>query len=117
MLHITNGDSVVGTFRKVKFPGVYLPWRDVLHDGPVPQTATLGELSDIRAQALADFGLGGLEDMRTGFAARDRVLEDFHRHEEIVLWFEHDLYDQLQLLQILDWFSQQDLGKVKLSLI
>jgi hypothetical protein len=23
-------------------------------------------------------------------------------HEEVVLWFEHDLYDQLQLLQILD---------------
>jgi hypothetical protein len=26
----------------------------------------------------------------------------FARHDEIVLWFEHDLYDQLQLIQILD---------------
>ncbi|HZD94741.1 MAG TPA: DUF1835 domain-containing protein [Candidatus Sulfotelmatobacter sp.] len=117
MLHITNGDSVVGTFRQVKFPGAYLAWRDVLHDGPVPQTETLGELSDIRAQALAGFGWGEVEQMRAGFAARDQALENFHKHEEVVLWFEHDLYDQLQLLQLLDWFGQQDLGKANLSLV
>lgn len=117
MLHITNGDSVVGTFRQVRFPGAYLPWRDVLHDGPVPQTATLSELSDVRAKALASFGWGDYEDMRSGFAARDKVLEDSGKHEEIVLWFEHDLYDQLQLLQLLDWFSSNGNGSSKLSLI
>jgi uncharacterized protein DUF1835 len=117
VLHITNGDSVVATFRQVKFPGVYLPWRDVLHDGPVPQTETLSGLSDIRAQALADFGAGAYPSIRTGFAERDQALENFRKHEEVVLWFEHDLYDQLQLVQILDWFAQQELGKTKLSLI
>lgn len=25
----------------------------------------------------------------------------------MILWFERDLYDQLQLLQLLDWFSSQ----------
>src|SRR5215467_13232037 len=115
MLHITNGDSVVGTFRQVRFPGVYLPWRDVLHDGPVPQTATLSELSDVRAQALAGFGAGNYEGIRADFAARDQALESSGKHEEIVLWFEHDLYDQLQLLQLLDWFGSH--GSAKLSLI
>jgi hypothetical protein len=33
------------------------------------------------------------------------------------LWFEHDLYDQLQLIQILDWFSHQDLVHTRLSFI
>jgi len=117
MLHITNGDSVVGTFRQVKFPGAYLSWLDVLHDGPVPQTATLSELSDVRAQALAGFGGGSYEKIRAGFAARDQTLENFRQHEEVVLWFEHDLFDQLQLIQLLDWFAQQELGKVKLALI
>lgn len=117
MLHITNGDSVVGTFRQVRFPGTYLPWRDVLHDGPVPQTATLSELSDVRAQALAGFGWGNYEEMRSGFAARDKVLEDSGKQDEIVLWFEHDLYDQLQLLQLLDWFGNNGNGTAKLSLI
>src|SRR5437016_3932122 len=92
MLHITNGESVTGTFRQVKFPGTYLAWNDVLHDGPVPQTATLDELSGIRAQALAGFGCGDLEKLRAGFAARDRALQDFRKHQDVVLWFEHDLY-------------------------
>src|SRR5262249_5977248 len=105
-----------GTFRQVRFPGSYLAWRDVLHDGPVPQTATLSELSDVRAQALAGFGAGDYEELRAGFAARDQVLEDSAKHEEIILWFEHDLYDQLQLLQILDWFGSNGNGS-RLSLI
>jgi hypothetical protein len=117
MLHITNGDSVTGTFRQVKFPGSYLAWKDVLHDGPVPQTATLADLSDIRAQALAGFGWGDYEKLRADFAARDRTLQDFRKNQDVVLWFEHDLYDQLQLLQLLDWFAQQDLAGVNLDLI
>jgi len=117
VLHITNGESVTGTFRQVRFPGTYLAWNDVLHDGPVPQTETLSELSDIRAQALAGFGCGDYEKLRAGFAARDRTLQDFRKHQDVVLWFEHDLYDQLQLLQLLDWFEQQDLEGINLDLI
>jgi hypothetical protein len=119
MLHITNGDSVVHGFRAGAVPGTYLPWRDVLHDGAVPQTSTLEELSDIRAGALANLGDDGgdYEELRASFAERDRTLADFRRHDETVLWFEHDLYDQLQLLQLLDWFSRQNLAGVRLSVI
>ena len=35
-------------------------------------------------------------------AARDRTLAAVRGTEEVVLWFERDLYDQLQLIQILD---------------
>ena len=34
-----------------------------------------------------------------------------------MLWFEHDLYDQLQLVQILDWLSRQDRARARISLI
>jgi hypothetical protein len=84
VLHITNGESVTGTFRQVRFPGTYLAWNDVLHDGPVPQTETLSELSDIRAQTLAAFGCGDPEELRAGFAARDRTLQDFRKHQDVV---------------------------------
>jgi hypothetical protein len=89
----------------------------VLHDGPVPQTETLSELSDIRAHALAGFGWGDYEKLRAGFINRDRILEDFRKHRDVILWFEHDLYDQLQLLQLLDWFAQQDLSGIHLDII
>jgi len=117
MLHITNGDSVVSTFRQSRFPGVYLAWADVLHDGPVPELPTLAELFDVRARAFADFGWGKYDQLRAEFAEREALLNTFRQHEEVVLWFEHDLYDQLLLVQLLDWFSAQDLGKSRLGLI
>jgi hypothetical protein len=117
MLHIANGESVTGTFRQVRFPGTYIAWNDPLHDGPVPHTQTLSELSDVRAQALAGFGWGNHEKLRADFANRDRTLQDFRKHQDVVLWFEHDLYDQLQLLQLLDWFEQQDLEGINLDLV
>jgi hypothetical protein len=114
VLHITNGDSVIEGFRDGRIPGTYLPWRDPLHDGPVPQLPSLEALSDVRARVLSQ---GDYAEMRAGFAERDRTLGDFRAHDETVLWFEHDLYDQLQLLQILDWFSRQDLTGARISLI
>ena len=123
MLHVTNGDAVVAGFREGGIPGVYLPWRDVLHDGAVPQCDSLEGLSDVRARELLRIGLGSsgndadYERMRAGFAERDAALSAFRDHDEVVLWFEHDLYDQLQLLQILDWLSRQDRTGVRITMI
>src|SRR5712691_9838363 len=117
MLHVTNGDSVVEGFKSGEIPGVYLAWADPLHDGPVPETSSLEALSDVRARALADFGWGSYSQIRQRFSTRDGTLARFREHDETVLWFEHDLYDQLQLVQLLDWFSHHDLAGTRLSLI
>ena len=117
MLHVTNGDAVLAGFRAGGIGGEQLAWRDVLHDGPVPMTATLEELSEVRARALAAFGWGAYAELRAAFARRDAALARCGEHEEVVLWFEHDLYDQLQLLQLLDWFAQHGTGGARLSLV
>jgi hypothetical protein len=118
VLHVTNGDSVVESWGSVGLPGVYLPWRDVLHDGAVPRCDTLEQMSDVRAKEINKLGgYGDYVGLRAEFARRDTTLAGFRDHDEVVLWFEHDLYDQLQLLQILDWFSRQDLGATKLTVI
>jgi hypothetical protein len=114
VLHITNGDSVIEGFRDGRIPGAYLPWRDPLHDGAVPQLPSIEALSDVRARLLSQ---DDYAEVRAGFAERDRTLADFRAHDETVLWFEHDLYDQLQLLQILDWFSRQNLADARISSI
>ncbi len=118
MLHVTNGDSVLAGFREGSIPGTHLAWRDVLHDGPVPQAESLEALSDVRARVISEFGgEGDYAGLRAEFAERDRTLAGFREHDETVLWFEHDLYDQLQLLQILDWLSRQDRDGATISLI
>jgi hypothetical protein len=117
MLHITNGDSTAISLRRSGIPGVFLAWRDVLHDGPVPAGLSLQQLSEVRARFLAERGWSSYEDALEEFRARDSILERFGNEHEVVLWFEHDLYDQLQLLQILGWLAEQDPGKTILSLI
>ena len=117
ILIITNGDSAVEVMEKAGIPGVYLPWRDVLHDGPVPEGLSLEALSDIRAQFIAGRGWGEPGDIARHFVERDDALKSSGRYEKIVLWFEHDLYDQLQILQILDWFNQNRSIETTLSII
>ncbi len=117
MLHVTNGDSTVMIMEKARISGDILPWRDVLHEGPAPAGLTLEAMSAERARFIAQSGWGTLEEAARGFRDRDAKLARFREHDEVVLWFEHDLYDQLQLLQLLDWFSQQTLGDTVLSII
>ena len=52
-LIITNGDSAVARMREAGIAGEILPWRDILHEGPVPAAPGLEELSSVRAQFLA----------------------------------------------------------------
>lgn len=97
--------------------GEFLPWRDVLHEGPVPEGLALEELSKVRTKFIADHGWGDAEEIQRSFIERDNVLKSYQDYKKVILWFEHDLYDQLQILQILDWFDGQELGNTELSLI
>lgn len=117
MLIITNGDSAAGAIRAAGIPGAVLPWRDVLHDGPVPAGLSLADMSEVRARFIASCGWGEAAAIRADFQQRDARLSAFAQHAEVVLWFEHDLYDQLQLLQLLHWFDGRELGATRLSLI
>jgi len=104
VLHITNGDSAVEILGKAGVQGDLLPWRDVLHEGPVDASLPLEKLSVLRAGFIAQAGWGDKDPVQRQFAERDAALRAAGGHDEVVLWFEHDLYDQLQLIQLLAWF-------------
>ena len=116
-LNITNGDSAVQIMRQAGIEGELLPWRDVLHEGPVPAGLSLQEMSEVRANYIADQNWSKREDVRQWFQYRDDLLTRFREFDQVVLWFEHDLYDQLQLIQILAWFATQDLENTRIFLI
>ena len=104
MLHITNGDCAVAVLSQV-VQGPILPWRDVLHEGPVRAGLSLEDLSRERAAFIAGAGWASFAEVEAQFKARDAAFRRAGEHDEIVLWFEHDLYDQLQLIQVLDGLS------------
>lgn len=104
MLHLTNGDAAAHPLRATGVAGEVVSWLDVLHDGPVPAGLTLEGLSDVRARFIASCGWDTFESARAKFGARDAALRGARN---VVLWFEHDLYDQLQLIQILATLADQ----------
>jgi hypothetical protein len=117
MLHITNGGSAGKTIENTGIGGTVIAWDDVLHEGPVPAGLSLDTLREVRARFIAERGWAPYASVIENFMRRDKALQHFSDHDEIVLWFEHDLYDQLQLIQILDWLGQQTPGPTKFSLI
>jgi hypothetical protein len=108
MLHVTNGTSV--SLADTPLGGEVLVWMDVLHEGPVPSGLTDDELRRLRGIFLD-------AEWQTEWPASDHLTYRdgaLTAHDEIVLWFEHDLFDQLQLIQILDRMRQ---SRVRPSLI
>jgi hypothetical protein len=101
MLHVTNGSVFLSRLHDLGVPGRVVPWDDVLHEGPVPADPSWEELRRVRAEFLAS-GWGDVADVERSLEARDRAVMDAMAGDEVVLWFEHDLYDQLHVLQVLD---------------
>ena len=96
MLHITNGSSV--SLPESGIGGEMLVWRDSLPDGPVPGGLDLDALTEVRADFLARFFGIAPQQVLQDLEERNRSLRAWRNHDEVVLWFEHDLFDQLQLL-------------------
>lgn len=116
MLHILNGGATEAVLAQTAVPGSRFSFRDVLIEGPTP--AING--SDWRRVRVKYLGLAyGVEreECESNFQRQDEVFNSFKRHEEVTLWFESDLFCQLNLLFILDWCARNELGDAKLSLI
>jgi hypothetical protein len=98
-LHITNGDCAATTLRQFLTDPVWVT-ADVLHEGPAPRV-DLDTWHQLRARFLAQ-SYHASEDTRNDLARSDRAIAEADRYDEVVLWFEHDLFDQLLLIRTLD---------------
>ena len=114
-LHVANGDSTTGTIHEAGLPGTLSVWADVLHDGPVPGGLPDDELLPIRAKFLAGgssaagegAGDGDPTDVAAALMRWRAAIQDTSAYDELVLWYEHDLFDQLNLIQLLAWLGQR----------
>lgn len=116
-LHVANGGSVTGTIKVAGIPGVRSIWADPLHDGPVPGNVSDDELLEVRRQFLSRARPG--DDVDPGNDLREwrAALMRRESYDEIILWFEHDLFDQLNLIQLLTWIRDHVPSRPTVSLI
>lgn len=116
ILHVTNGDSVGQSLAESSLGGAVLAWGDALHEGPVPGAVSAEELRSIRAGYIAGSWNLQYGEVLRGFVERDRRLLQA-RPDAYVLWFEADLYDQLQLIQVLATLRESAVEPERVHLI
>jgi hypothetical protein len=109
VIHIHNGDVVATSARRLGIAGDHLVYRESLITGSVVPGE---DWIETRARALAE-GFGpGLLRVRTELLEQELALDAARDREEIVLWFEHDLYCLVHLLHLLDRFDGARLSLV-----
>jgi hypothetical protein len=117
MLHIHNGDSTANTMKESGFPGEHFAFREALATGPTPQGLSQDEWLSARAEFLAAGSELDAGNVRRDLSAQDKTLGDVSGRDEVILWFEHDLFCQINLIYLLNRFSRQGMNKARLSLI
>ncbi len=102
-LHVANGSATTSLIEAAGIPGRASIWADVLYDGPVTGGISDAELLRVRAHHLSGLVDAAYLDQVSGLQRWREEIDNVSSYDELVLWYEHDLFDQLNLLQLLSW--------------
>jgi len=105
LLHITNGDSFTDRLKSLKLKGDIITWREMLCEG---QTLTnVG--SETFWKARFEFLNKNYKVSKSWFIEKTlkeyRSLCNHKQQDKIVLWFEYDLFCQINMLAVLSWLK------------
>jgi len=116
-LHIVSEQKTGVTIEASDIEGEVLVWQDALYEGPLLHNESLMELSMIRADYFSRLGWGEYIEIASLYNQRNRIISGFLQYSEIVLWFDSGLNNQLQLVQLVNWFSTQNTAHAIISIV
>jgi len=105
IVHVCNGDSTADSLSLADLPGEIRVWADALDQGPVLPVSD-AEHWKRRGEFLKS---RGTTDGEAKLAGYDRGFDEAAGAEELILWFEHDLFDQLALIRLLARLARRGL--------
>lgn len=105
LLHITNGDSFTNKFRSLNLKGEVITWREMLCEG-----RTLNAVgSESFWKTRYEFLHKNYKVSKSVFIEKTlkeyRTLCNHKQQDQIVLWFEHDLFCQINMLAVISWLK------------
>lgn len=117
-LHVRCGHDIQPTLEQAGFNGEFLPYIEPLCIGPLSLDEKM--LSAIRAEYVSDRLLSEMKEVGKSLEqikseakqATSKLLDN--DYQRIVLWVEHDNYDQLMLIRSLYLLSYQNITKVEI---
>ena len=117
VLHILNGDATLHKFKKTGLPGDVIVWREVLSEGPVNHIATYHDFFYSRSKWIKETYNSELAEYNQKVIYEFNRLKSCPQYDEVIFWFEFDLYCQINLIFLLDFLNKRNLGATKISLI
>ena len=108
IVHICNGDRTADLLSLADLPGDIRVWADALDEGPVRPLPDAEHYAE-RAAFWATRGRHDQKATTEQLATWDRGVDEALAAEEVILWFEHDLYDQLALVRLLARIARRGL--------
>jgi hypothetical protein len=116
-LHVANGTSTTRLIEAAGIPGARSIWADPLYEGSVPAGLGDAELLDVRARFIGDSDMHTDPEVANALREWRAVIDARDTYDELVLWYEHDLFDQLNLLQLLPQIRRRVAVSTRVSLI
>ena len=105
-LHITNGDCTTNLLKKLNFSGTIVTWREMLCEGKT--------IMDVGSESFwktrYDFFSQAYKTPKQTFI--DLTVKEYRKlcnqkeQDEIVLWFEYDLFCQINMLAVISWLKR-----------
>jgi hypothetical protein len=108
IVHVCNGDSTADTLALADLPGEIRVWADALDRGPVRPVSD-DEHYRTRGAYWAARGYGSADEQARQLADWDRGFDEAAGADELILWYEHDLFDQLALVRLLARLARRGL--------
>ncbi|HEX5059725.1 MAG TPA: DUF1835 domain-containing protein [Kofleriaceae bacterium] len=108
IVHICNGDSTADTLSLADLPGEIRVWADALDLGPVLPVSDQ-EHYKRRGDFWSSKGYGSAADAAQRIADYDKNFDEAASADELILWYEHDLFDQLALIRLLARLARRGL--------
>ncbi|RXJ51162.1 DUF1835 domain-containing protein [Gelidibacter gilvus] len=105
VLHITNGNNLTDYLNELKIEGDFLTWQEMLCEGPTTEAIETEEFFNLRKEFLSDFY--DIEIAEAELLSELDVLNHTDQFEEIVLWFEYDLFCHINLMAIINLLKQK----------
>ena len=105
IVHVCNGDSTADSLSLADLPGEIRVWADALDQGPLLPVSD-AEHWKRRGEFWA---ARGQRDAAGKLAGYDQSVDEAAGADELILWFEHDLFDQLALIRLLSRLARRGL--------
>ena len=105
-LNITNGDSLNDRLLSLNIKGDFAVWREMLCEGKT--TYSVGDQDFIEARKAFlkedyDIDSSGYEEK---FGSQLEIIKNWNKYDEIILWFEYDLFCHINLMACISYLTQ-----------